>query len=142
MLRIICWPLFLMGFTFACFSWSSFALLPIAVMPDSQNEMGTSALDIGACVLSASGYLIWFGWGAIALGLRLTPGRNGIFWLMSLFNHLGWLVWFPCFRGTSLAEFSANLWPIYLWLIVNIMIALGAVMVLIPQLMNSQPAST
>jgi len=119
--------LFACGIFFALFVWMLIPT-PIAIfLPWHRFQMFDIILSISGSILAVSGYFIWIGWILFAVDGRYAFLKyEEDFQVISIVHHVGWLAFFPYMRRGTLTEFAMNLTPIFMWIVINILIAVCA----------------
>lgn len=122
LLRILFGVLFLIGCYFAAFAWF-LVLTPIGIF---QSEYRYSWHDVfvslTGCILAITGYFLWASWLSFAVRGRFILISAMATQLVAIANHLGWIVFFPLFRGTNVREFFVNLPSEAAWLVLNLFV--------------------
>ncbi len=127
-LRILFGLLFLVGFFFAAFAWL-LVLTPIGIFqPERQYRSEDVFLSLTGCTLAITGYFLWASWLCFAVRGRFILRSEMATQFIAVANHLGWILFFPVFRGTNVLEFFSNLPLVAAWLVLNLIVGTGCLL--------------
>ncbi len=121
--RVLFGILAVLGAFYALFAWP-LILTPIGIfIPAYQYQRDDTIFSISGSLLAISGYFVWASWIAIAFRGRSFLRLEWPTQLVSLINHLGWLVFLPFLRGEYIWDVIVAIPGPSLWLIGNIVVA-------------------
>ncbi len=123
-LRLLAGFQFLGGIIFAMGAWM-LILAPLFIFfPEYQYRLWDVVFSITVSTLAITGYFVWWNWFLYAFRGRFLRDWGLPVQLISLMNHLGWLVCFPFFRSQSFFAFLETAPVIAAWLLFNIFVSM------------------
>lgn len=123
-LRLLAGFQFLGGIVFAAFAWV-LIFTPLGIFfPEYQYDLRDVVLSIMGAPLAITGYFVWANWFLYAVRGRFFRNWGVAVQLISLMNHLGWLVCFPSIRQQSFFAFLETAPEIAAWLLFNILVSM------------------
>lgn len=124
LLRLLAGFQFLGGVFFAMFAWV-LIFTPLGIfLPEYQYRLRDVVLSIAGATLAITGYFVWANWFLYAVRGRFFRNWGVAVQLISLMNHLGWLVCFPSIRQQSFFAFLETAPEIAAWLLFNILVSM------------------
>jgi hypothetical protein len=128
LLRLLAGFQFLGGIFFATFTWM-LILVPLGIFhPQYQYQLRDVVFSITGATLAITGYFVWWNWFLYAFRGRFFRDWGVAVQLISILNHLGWLMYFPFLRYESFLAFLESAPGIAAWLLIN----LATSMILLP----------